>query len=166
MPCTVILVPLSANWSPADDIGLPVDDLVASVKNAIKQANVSVTDPDRDLAVTSVYLRLNTIATATVGGGLDFRIPFIGMKVKVGATVTRQRTHVMEMTLVPELAVPEIQTRDAAVEGALVDAIEAVRAVMSRSAEGTTRSPCKTAQWSSHSESLRMAPSRSASTVS
>jgi hypothetical protein len=43
---------------PADgDAGLPVDDLIAAVKHAIKAANVSATEPKRDLAVTSVYLK-------------------------------------------------------------------------------------------------------------
>jgi hypothetical protein len=72
-----------------DDLGLPVDDLITAVKNATQQANMSATHPRRDLAVTSVYLKLNTIATDKIGGGLDFRIPFIGLAIKLGASFTR-----------------------------------------------------------------------------
>lgn len=113
---------------------MPVDDLITAVKSAIQQANISVANPDRDLAVTSVYLKLNTVATAKVGGGVDFRVPFIGLKVKVGTSVTRQRTHIMELTLVPEGTV--IETRGSQVDVILVEAIETVRAVMARAAEG------------------------------
>ena len=131
----MILVPASVNWAAAD-VGVPVNDLVTAVKNAIKTANVSVTDTDRDLAVTSVYLRLNTVLTVTAGGGLDFRVPFIGMKVKIGGSVTRQDTHTMEMTLIPEDSPAVIETRDVSVEDILVDAIETVRAVMAHADGG------------------------------
>ena len=132
----MIPVPPSGNWTTgdADELGLPVDDLIAAVKNAIQQSNISVTNPERDLAVTSVYLKLNTVATAKVGGGLDFRLPFIGLKVKIATSVTRQRTHTMELTLAPEDTV--IETRGSRVDAVLVEAIETVRAVMARAAEG------------------------------
>lgn len=113
---------------------MPVDDLITAVKSAIQQANISAANPDRDLAVTSVYLKLNTVATAKAGGGLDFRVPFIGLKVKVGTSVTRQRTHTMELTLIPEATV--IETRGSQVDVLLTEAIETVRAVMARAAEG------------------------------
>lgn len=131
----MIHVPLPTNWRPADDAGIPVDELVTSIKNAIKLANVSVTAPDRDLAVTSVYLKLNTVATASAGGGLDFRVPFIGLQLKASAAVTRQNTHVIEMTLVPEGG-PVIETRGTPTEDILVEAIETVRHVMARAADG------------------------------
>jgi hypothetical protein len=113
----VIPVPLSGS----DDFGVPVDELTAVIKKAIKVANVSVTNPGRDLFVTSVYLRLNTIATRTAGGGNDFRVPLIGLPVKIGGSVTRQNSQVMEMTLVPEDS-GFIETRDASVDAVLVDA--------------------------------------------
>ena len=131
----MILVPPSGSWPSADDVGVPADEVVAAVKNAITLGNISVTDADRDLMVTSVYLRLNTVATVTAGGSLDFRVPFIGLAVKVGGSVTRQNTHVIEMTLVPEGG-PGIETRDAPVEAILVEAIETVRRVMARASLG------------------------------
>jgi hypothetical protein len=57
------------------------------------------------------------------------------LPVKIGGSVTRQNSHVMEMTLVPEDS-GFIETRDASVDAVLVDAIETVRAVMTRAAEG------------------------------
>jgi len=118
----------------ADDLGMPVDDLITAVKNAIQQASISVANPDRDLAVTSVYLKLNTITTAKAGGGLDFRVPFIGLKLKVGTSISRQRTHAMELTLVPEATA--IETRSSQVDLILLEAIETARAVMARAAGG------------------------------
>ena len=115
-PYTVTPVPFSANWPGADAAGVPVADVVAAIKHAIKLANISETDPDRDLAVASLYLKLNTVATLTAGGSLDFRVPFIGMRLRAGGSVTRQRTHAMEMTLIPEASAPLIETRDAPVE--------------------------------------------------
>jgi hypothetical protein len=114
---------------------MPVGELIAAVKNAIKAASVSVTDAGRDLAVTSFSLKLNTVATATTGGGIDFRVPFIGMKVTLGASVERQNTQVIELTLVPE-AGPAIETRDLPVELILVDAIETIRGIMATAVGG------------------------------
>jgi hypothetical protein len=116
--------------------GVPVDELVTAIKRAIKQANVSSTDADRDLQVAMVYLKLHTIATIKAGGSLDFRIPVLGMKLKIGGSVTHQDTHSLEMTFVPEEPGPQHEVRDGEVETALVEAIETLRAVMARAAEG------------------------------
>jgi hypothetical protein len=35
----VISVPLTGSWGDADDVGMPVDDLITSVKNAITRAS-------------------------------------------------------------------------------------------------------------------------------
>jgi hypothetical protein len=86
--------------------------------------------------VTSVYLKLHTIATLTAGGGLDFRIPVLGMKLKIGGSVTHQDTHTLEMTLVPEDTGQQHEVREGEVERVLVEAIETLRAVMARAAEG------------------------------
>lgn len=135
MRYTVIPVPPFGIDALGGDLGLPAGQLIDTIKTAIGQVNVSAADPGRDLAVTSVYLRLNTVATVTAGGGLDFRVPFIGMAVKIKAAVTREQTHSLEMTLVPE-PVPGFETRDAAVESVLADAICTVRAVMARATGG------------------------------
>lgn len=116
--------------------GVAVDQLVTVIKKAIKQANVSSTDTDRDLRVASVYLKLHTIATAKVGGGVDFRVPVLGMKLKFGGGITHQDTHVLEMTLIPEDRGPEHEIRDGDVETLIVEAIETLRAVMARASEG------------------------------
>ncbi|TVZ00325.1 hypothetical protein EAS64_37430 [Trebonia kvetii] len=50
---------------------------------------------------------------------------------KVGGSVTRQDTHLMELTLIPD-DTPVIETRGVV----LVEAIETVRAVMARAAAG------------------------------
>jgi hypothetical protein len=127
----VIRVPRSAS----DDRGVPVDELIDAVKRAVKQANISATDPGRDLAVTAVTLRLNTVATRGLGGSIDFRVPLIGVRLTAGGSVTRQDTHLMELTLIPDHA-PVIETRGVPVDVVLVEAIETVRAVMARAAAG------------------------------
>lgn len=117
------------------DTGVAVDEVVLAVKNVIKIANISDIDDARDLRVTSIQLVLNAVATLTAGGGVDFRIPVLGMKLKFGGLVTRRDTHRIEIAMVP----PEIQQheiRDGEVETVLLDAIETIRNVMGRAAGG------------------------------
>jgi hypothetical protein len=116
------------------DTGVAVDEVIDAVKNAIKAANISATETARDLRVASLQLILNTVATVTVGGGVDFRVPFLGMKLSVGGTITKRDTHIVDITLVP----PEIkhQVRDSPVETVLLDAIETVRTVVAQAIGG------------------------------
>jgi hypothetical protein len=115
--------------------GVPVQDLVAAVKEAIKTASVSSTDADRDLRVGSVRLILHTIATRSSGGSLNFTVPFIGMEFKLGGKVTRRDTHEVEINLVPPPGDrPEL--RDGSLELVLVEAIETIRAAVASAAGG------------------------------
>jgi hypothetical protein len=115
--------------------GVVVSDLIAAVKAAIKQANVSAMDAERDLRVAAVQLVLNTVATRGAGGGVDFKVPFIGMPLKAGSKVGRQRTHTIDVTLTPgKLARFEI--RDVDVQEALVEAIATIRGVIAAAADG------------------------------
>ena len=72
------------------DEGVPVDTLISVVKDSIKQAGVSRTSQTRDLQVASVQLILQVVASKAAGGRLDFCVPFIGMKLSLGAKVTRR----------------------------------------------------------------------------
>ncbi len=81
--------------------GVPVDTLISVIKDSIKQAGVSRTSQTRDLQVASVQLILDVVASKTAGGGVDFRVPFIGMKLSLGAKVTKKDTHTIDITLVP-----------------------------------------------------------------
>lgn len=105
------------------------------IKNAVSRANVSATNAGRDLAVTSVYLKLNTVAIASAGGGLDFRVPFIGLEVRYRASVAHEQMHTLEMTLVPDTAAG-FEIRDKPVETVLTDAIGTIRDVMAHAAGG------------------------------
>ena len=60
-----------------------MDTLISVVKDSIKRAGVSRTSQNRDLQVASVQLILDVVASKTAGNGLDFRVPFIGMKVRI-----------------------------------------------------------------------------------
>lgn len=116
--------------------GVPVQDVIAAVKLAIKEANVSATDEGRDLRVDSVKLILHALATRTLGGGLSFTVPFIGMPVRLGTKVTKSDTHEIEINLIPPGQDAEHEIREASLDLALVDAIETVRTVVASTSGG------------------------------
>jgi hypothetical protein len=118
------------------DEGVPVDALISVVKESIRQAGVSRTSPDGDLQVASVRLVLEVVATKMAGSGLNFRVPFIGMKLRVGGKVTKKDTHTIDITLVPPAERDTRQVRSGDIEEVLVDAIATIRAAMSKAAEG------------------------------
>lgn len=119
------------------DDGVPVDTLISVVKDSIKQAGVSRTSQAGDLQVASVQLVLNVVASKTVGGGVDFRVPFIGMKLSLGAKVTKKDTHTIDITLVPPDDRDTRQVRGAEeIQEVLVDAIATIRDAMTKAAEG------------------------------
>jgi hypothetical protein len=115
--------------------GIAVSDVVAAVKDAITSAGISAADSGRDLRVTGIQLTLNAIATTAAGGGLDFRIPFIGMHLSMGATVTKSDTHTIDITLVPQDLLT-YAVRDYPVETVLLDAIGTIRTIMAGAAGG------------------------------
>jgi Trypsin-co-occurring domain 2 len=116
--------------------GITVDEVIGTVKNAIKLAGISASEDSRDLAVSSVQLTLNTVASYTAGGGVDFRVPFLGMKLTVGSTVSRRDTHTLDIVLEPKDLANQREVRDGDVETALVEAIETIRAVTARAITG------------------------------
>lgn len=115
------------------DEGLPVDTVISIVKESIKQAGVSRTLQNRDLQVASVQLILEVVASKAAGGRVDFRVPFIGMKLSLGAKVTKKDTHTIDITLVPP---EERPTRGGEVEEVLVNAIATIRDVTTQAAVG------------------------------
>jgi len=116
--------------------GVPINALIGTIKESLRSAGVSRDSGEGDLQVSSVQLVLNVVATESAGGRLDFCVPFIGMKLSMGAKVTNQDTHSIEITLVP----PEAATTDREVrsdiETILVDAIDSIRGVMASAAGG------------------------------
>jgi hypothetical protein len=126
---TGAIVDVSAN-------GVMVDEVIGAVKNAIKLAGISARDGSRDLAVSSVQLTLHTVASYTAGGGVDFRVPFLGMKLTVGSTVSRRDTHTLDIVLEPKDLANQRELRDGDVEVALVKAIETIRTVTARAVTG------------------------------
>jgi NTP-dependent ternary system trypsin peptidase co-occuring protein len=118
------------------DKGVPVDTLVSVIKDSIRRAGISRTSTASDLRVASVQLILRVIASETAGGRLDFRVPFIGMRLRLGATVTTKDTHTIDITLTPPKDRLTRQVRGGDVEEVLVNAIETIRDVMAGAAEG------------------------------
>ncbi len=118
------------------DGGVPVDTLISVVKDSIKQAGVSRTSHTKDLKVASVQLILDVVASETAGGGVDFRVPFIGMKLSLGAKVTKKDTHTIDITLVPPEDRDTRQVRSGDIQEVLVEAIATIRDLMTKAAEG------------------------------
>lgn len=118
------------------DEGVPVGTLISVIKDSIKQAGVSRTSPTKDLQVASVQLILDVVASKTVGGRLDFCVPFIGMKLSLGTKVTKKDTHTIDITLVPPEKRDDRQVRSGDIEEVLVNAIATIRDVMTQAAEG------------------------------
>jgi hypothetical protein len=115
--------------------GVPVADLIDSVKRAIKAANLSATDTGRDLQVASLHLTLHAVATRSLGGSLQFCIPFTGMTLSLGKKVTRQDTHRIEIGLAPP-GPREPEIREGDIESALADAIATIRTTMASATGG------------------------------
>lgn len=118
------------------DEGVPVNTLISVVKDSIRRAGVSRTSQNKDLQVASVKLVLDVVASKTAGGGVDFCVPFIGMKLRVGTKVTKKDTHTIDITLVPPKDRDTRQVRGGDVEDVLVNAIATIRDVMIQAAEG------------------------------
>jgi hypothetical protein len=119
------------------DQSVPVSDLLSAVKNAVKHAGISSTDPGRDLRIRSVQLILNVVVTTKLGGGLDFRVPVIGWNVKIGGSQTTKRTHTIDITLVPARAEDRHELRSGdVVEDALVEAIDTIRRALAEADAG------------------------------
>jgi hypothetical protein len=116
--------------------GFPVGEVIDGIKSAIRRASISNKDLARDLRVASVYLKLNTIATIGAGGRLDFRVPFIGMALRLGGVVTRENTHSLEMVLLPEDDTTVFEVRETPVDTVLIDAIEIIRSVIAEASGG------------------------------
>lgn len=118
------------------DQGVAVDTLISVLKESIKQAGVSRASQTSDLRVASVQLILDVVASKAVGGGVDFRIPFIGMKLRAGTKVTKKDTHTIEINLAPPEEQDARQVRGGDAEQVLVSAIATIRDVMAKAAEG------------------------------
>lgn len=116
--------------------GVPIQELIQSVKHAIKKASLSTTDTDRDLRVSSIHLTLHAIATRSLGGSLQFCIPFTGMTVKLGSKVTRQDTHRIDIALAPPDLANQPEVRDSDIESVLADAISSIRTTVASAAAG------------------------------
>ncbi|RJQ83562.1 trypco2 family protein [Amycolatopsis panacis] len=116
--------------------GVPVSSLVDAVKAAVRDAGISSADPGRTVRVTAVQLSLNAIATTGSGARLEFKIPFAGMTVKFGTTMTTKDTHAIDITLVPPDLAPAHEIRDGTVDQVLVDAITTIMTVLADAGGG------------------------------
>jgi hypothetical protein len=80
------------------DNGTPVDQLIAAINKSIERASGSGASTRK---VVSVELILQIVVSDTVNLGLDFKVPFSGMKLSNGAQVTSEDTLTTYVTLLP-----------------------------------------------------------------
>lgn len=107
-----------------------VQSLIEAVKAAVRRADVSASDPDRDLRVAGLELTLQAVTTTDLGGAIEFRLPVIGTPFKIGSKTVRRRTHTLRVELGAD-DLPRYEVRDSAeVEEVLVEAIASIRHVM------------------------------------
>jgi hypothetical protein len=116
--------------------GVAIDVLIGTIKKSLRRAGISQDASEGDLQVDSVQLVLNIVATESVGGRLDLCVPFVGMKLSMGAKVTKQDTHSITINLMPPEPSQRLRETRGDIETALVDAIDAIRSAMASAAEG------------------------------
>jgi len=114
---------------------MTVESLVADVKAAVKEANISRLDEKRDIQVTELVLTLNILTQKSGGAEIEFEVPFIGMKFGTGATVTRKNTQTFELTLVPP-GRRGAEIRGGDVQESLVQSIRTIRSVIASAGGG------------------------------
>jgi len=117
------------------DAGMPVDELIAKVKDALIEAGVTSANSDADMRVRSVRLVLEVIATEGLGGRVNFHVPFIGTELSVGASRTQRDTHTIDITLVPP-SQPSPGVARGNIRDVLVQAILRVRQTVASASEG------------------------------
>lgn len=117
------------------DAGMPVDELIAKVKDALIEAGVTSANSDADMRVRSVRLVLEVIATEGLGGRVNFRVPFIGTELSVGARRTQRDMHTIDITLVPP-SQPSPGAARGNIRDVLVQAILRVRQTVACASEG------------------------------
>jgi hypothetical protein len=114
-----------------------VDQLISDIKAAVRESGVSRERPHSDMRVESVQLILKTVAVRTAGGGVDFRIPVIGLAIKAGLKLTRQDIHTIDVTLKPPQIHPDAaRATSENVQETLVQAIKTVRKVVNSGSAG------------------------------
>ncbi len=115
---------------------MPVDELIAKVKDALIEAGVTSANHGADLRVRSVRLILEVIATGGLGGRVNFHVPFIGTEFAVGAKRTERDTHTIDITLVPPAQPSPGAARGSNVRDVLVQAILKIRQTVASASEG------------------------------
>jgi hypothetical protein len=148
------------------DEGAPLDTQIEVIKASVKRGGISRTSKTRDLRVASIQLILEAIASNVARSGVDFRVPFIGMKLKLGGRVTKKpegHSHYRYHPSSPEDIGRQVRGGEE-VEEALVNAIEAIRSVTSKAAEGDDPGSCPRDPSIFPSPSRRPVPSHSGAT--
>ncbi|WP_199511214.1 trypco2 family protein [Nucisporomicrobium flavum] len=116
--------------------GVAVTDVIGTVKEVIVAAGMSQAQPGRDLRVAGVELTLHTVVTRSGGGGVDFRVPVLGLQLRLGRKLTRTDLHTVTISLVPPDLRDRVELRGVALQDALVEAIERIRAAVRSAATG------------------------------
>jgi hypothetical protein len=117
------------------DDGVPVENLIADIKDALALGGLSPAD-NGNLRLVSVQLILEVVATASGKVGLDFRVPFIGTKLSMSAKRVKRDTHTVDIMLVPADRPPATPVRADNMQRALVGAIRTIREMVASAGQG------------------------------
>ncbi|GAA3950937.1 trypco2 family protein [Actinoplanes auranticolor] len=117
------------------DDGVRIADFITAIKDAVREANISAADADRDLRVSKVDLTLSVVASRDGGAGIELRVPVIGMKIAGKYRHGNSSTQTVQVTLVPPPPAG-VEIRGGDVEETLVEAIETVRAAVAAGLDG------------------------------
>jgi hypothetical protein len=128
----------AATPAPAAEAGassFEVDDVIATVRRGIYEANLSRAHDD--LAVVALDLELSVARDDKLGADASFKVPVIGLDVGLSASTSWSQTSSIKVTLVPPQVAGKAQALDLeAVQSELVGAIAVVRAAVRAGAEG------------------------------
>lgn len=83
----------------ATNAGVPVEQVIGQVKEAIRTANVGA--DEEDLVVTSIEVELKVLKSIVGGVEWEWKVPIIGLTLKGGATLTQADTETVSLKLVP-----------------------------------------------------------------
>jgi hypothetical protein len=118
------------------DDGMPVDEVIAEIKDALIEAGVTGANRTAGLRVGSVRLILKVVATRSGGGRVNFHVPFIGTDFTVGGGHSKRDTHIIDISLVPPERIRSQGVRSGDFQRTLVAAIGRVRQTVASAAGG------------------------------
>lgn len=125
-----------ASIEEASKAGVPVEQVIGQVKEAIGRANIGA--DQEDLVVTSIEVELKVLKSVVGGTEWEWTVPIIGLTLKGGAKVTQADTETISLKLVPPPAKEAVKSLLEAeeIQDDVVRAVSIIRAGIARAKAG------------------------------